>query len=123
MVMPNAAVDREHYEGFPIGRLSDPVEPLFIQFEGSWDLRRIRPHFFPRAASVVFGSRRNIDPDANEHRILVRQSQDGQTRRGRSLGMTIVRTAGKLQRIDRSNQSSYESFFTQGATLNPRFLL
>src|SRR5258708_27686722 len=34
----------------------------------------------------------------------------------------IVRTPGRLQRIDRSQQSSYESYFTQGASIVPRYL-
>jgi hypothetical protein len=122
MVMPNAAVDREHYEGFRSGDFPDPVEPLFIQFDGSWDLRRIRPHFFPRGASVVFGRREETSipmPTSTEiwsGRVTTANAPWS------LVGDDIVRTPGKLQRIDRSKQSSYESFFTQGATLNPRFL-
>lgn len=57
MVLPNAAVDREQYAGFRTGSYSDPIGAVSIAYEGSWDLRRIRPHFFPRGASVVFGQR------------------------------------------------------------------
>jgi SAM-dependent methyltransferase len=56
-VMPNAALDRGYYKGFRTGRYPDPSEPTTVAFSGSWDLRRLRPHFFPRGGSVVFGER------------------------------------------------------------------
>ncbi|HEY2738610.1 MAG TPA: class I SAM-dependent methyltransferase, partial [Thermoanaerobaculia bacterium] len=56
-VMPNAALDRGYYKGFRSGRYLDPSEPTTVAFSGSWDLRRLRPHFFPRGGSVVFGER------------------------------------------------------------------
>jgi hypothetical protein len=33
------------------------VNPGAIAFNPVWDLRRIRPHFFPRGSSVLFGTR------------------------------------------------------------------
>ena len=30
---------------------------MTIAFDPAWDLRRIRPHFFPRGAAVLFGTR------------------------------------------------------------------
>ena len=57
MVMPNAALDREHYAGFRTGTYSHGVGEIRIQFSEPWDLRRIRPHFFPRASCVAFGKR------------------------------------------------------------------
>jgi hypothetical protein len=122
MVMPNAAIDREHYEGFRSGDYPDPVEPLFIQFDGSWDLRRIRPHFFPRAASVAFGRREETSkPMTTDTEIWSGRVQTANASWAAVNG-AITRKPGKLQRIDRSKQSSYESRFTQGAILNPRFL-
>ena len=56
-VMPNAALDRGYFAGFRSGNYPDPSENTKVAFTGSWDLRRLRPHFFPRASSVVFGSR------------------------------------------------------------------
>jgi hypothetical protein len=122
MVMPNAAVDREHYDGFRSGDFADPVEPMFIQFDGSWDLRRIRPHFFPRGASVVFGRRGETSTPMPTSTEIWSGKVKTANAPWSLIKNDIVRTAGTLQRIDRSNQSSYESFFTQGAILNPRFL-
>ncbi|MFJ1543334.1 N-6 DNA methylase [Micromonospora chalcea] len=56
-VLPNAVLDREHFEGFRSGWYKDEVEPAAVAFTDSWDLRRLRPHPFPRGASVVFGDR------------------------------------------------------------------
>jgi hypothetical protein len=57
LVLPNAALDRAHYQGFRNGTYGQASGNLCISFATSWDIRRIRPHFFPRAAAVVFGTR------------------------------------------------------------------
>src|SRR5437660_12072136 len=57
LVLPNAAVDREHYSGFRSGDYGGKAGVVAVAFDPSWDLRRIRPHFFPRASSVVFGTK------------------------------------------------------------------
>ena len=59
LVMLNAAVDRQQYVGFRSGDYDHSEGTIALSISGSWDLRRIRPHFFPRGASVVFGSRVN----------------------------------------------------------------
>ncbi|WP_328918512.1 N-6 DNA methylase [Streptomyces jietaisiensis] len=56
-VVPNAVLDRPYFSGFRDGRYQDPSEPVTVKFTGSWDLRRIRPHFFPRGSGVVMGRR------------------------------------------------------------------
>jgi len=56
-VMPNAALDRGYFKGFRSGKYPDPSEMTTVAFAESWDLRRLRPHFFPRGSAVVFGSR------------------------------------------------------------------
>ena len=57
LVMPNAVVDRDHYAGFRSGDYVARASNTHIAFTQPWDLRRIRPHFFPRGSSVVFGRR------------------------------------------------------------------
>lgn len=52
-VMPAAVLDRGQYAGFRRGDFAG----LHLAFERPWDLRRVRPHFFPIAAGVVFGRR------------------------------------------------------------------
>ncbi|GGT31686.1 hypothetical protein GCM10010207_34420 [Streptomyces atratus] len=39
---------------------TEPDHPVKVEFTGSWDLRQLRPHFFPRAAAVIFGRRRSL---------------------------------------------------------------
>lgn len=59
-VLPNAVLDREYFAGFRSGWFDDEVEPAAVTFTGSWDLRRLRPHPFPRGAGVVFGNRATL---------------------------------------------------------------
>ncbi|MEZ6050595.1 MAG: N-6 DNA methylase [Planctomycetaceae bacterium] len=51
-VMPNAAVDRGQYAGLRTGKYKreGSRDPVMIDFTPAWDLRRIRPHFFPRGS-------------------------------------------------------------------------
>ncbi|MFC3981721.1 N-6 DNA methylase [Streptosporangium jomthongense] len=63
-VLPNAVLDRGYFAGFRSGKYSDPSEPITVGFTGSWDLRRLRPHFFPRGGAVVFGNRTNDSAQA-----------------------------------------------------------
>ncbi|MFF1491350.1 N-6 DNA methylase [Streptomyces sp. NPDC058304] len=60
-VVPNPVLDRPYWTGFRTGDWTDPDQPVKVDFAGSWDLRRLRPHFFPRASAVVFGRRRPLD--------------------------------------------------------------
>lgn len=52
-VVPNSVVDREYWAGFRRGQF----DGAHVAFDPSWDLRRIRPHLFPRSSAVVFGTR------------------------------------------------------------------
>lgn len=124
LVMPNAAVDRQQFEGFRTGNYKDKNGAVAIQiaFSDSWDLRRIRPHFFPRGASVVFGERSELP---------AKMPADVQVWTGRldplknswteSQG-ALKRTASKVKLVNASATSEYDASFTQGATLSPRFL-
>ena len=123
LVMPNAAVDREHYSGFRTGHYEHKEGVVALHFLASWDLRRIRPHFFPRGSSVVFGSREEDAgkmPDTTEY----------WSGRVRSLGTSweeakksITREVGAVRRLkERAEASYYHAAFTQGATILPRRL-
>jgi SAM-dependent methyltransferase len=124
-VMPNAALDRGYFKGFRSGRYPDPSEPTTVAFTGSWDLRRLRPHFFPRGGSVVFGNRTAGS--------------------ARKLPVETVRWTGKIPRTDhtwaqvqghitrlpadlviRDDESEaaspYDSRFAEGATIVPHVL-
>ncbi|WP_413753134.1 N-6 DNA methylase [Streptomyces sp. R-74717] len=56
-VVPNPVLDRPYWSGFRAGHYPDSNETVKIAFSGSWDLRRLRPHFFPRGSAVIFGRR------------------------------------------------------------------
>ena len=120
LVLPNAAIDREHYAGFRKGNYGDASGRLGLTFEPSWDLRRIRPHFFPRAACVVFGARTEMGSNMTDKASIwtgrLSRTNAPWSEASNSLSQTegVVRRAGKLTR------SPYASAFTQGATLVPR---
>lgn len=123
-VLPNAALDRGYYKGFRTGTYADPAEVTTVAFTGSWDLRRLRPHFFPRASAVVFGDRAS-----GEARPLPAETT-------RWTG-TIPRTAHTWAEVepyvtreparlaisdDETDGSPYASRFSAGATIFPHFL-
>ena len=120
LVMPNTAIDREHYRGFRSGQYGDATVGVAIAFSPPWELRRIRPHFFPRASSVVFGTRHDGHAAA--------MSEDAQLWTGRlpatnakwDQGNAVLnREGGRLSRSGTLTQSPYASAFTQGAVFSP----
>ncbi len=122
MVMPNAALDRMHYAGFRSGDYTDPVEPLMLKFERSWDLRRIRPHFFPRAACVVFGERATSASEMPADAEIWSGRVPGEHVSWAAVEGTLVRKFGNLVRDTGKALSPYDPLFTQGAILAPRVL-
>ena len=120
LVLPNTAIDREHYRGFRSGQYGDATVGVAIAFSPPWDLRRIRPHFFPRASSVVFGTRHDGQ--------AVAMSEDAQLWTGRlpatnakwdQANAVLNREGGRLSRSGTLTQSPYASAFTQGAVFSP----
>ena len=119
LVLPNTAIDREHYDGFRSGVYGDATVGASVSFSSPWDLRRIRPHFFPRAASVVFGTR----SDGQN----VSMPETAQVWTGRlpaanaswdAVSGSLDRQPGLLRRGGLS-KSPYASAFTQGAIFSP----
>lgn len=120
LVMPNTTVDRKHYAGFRSGRCGDINIGTAIAFSSPWDLRRIRPHFFPRAASVVFGKRSDARP------VAMPRQADIWTGRlpSKNCGWiearaAIMRETGELRISEASDRSAYAPGFSQGAILSP----
>lgn len=121
LVMPNAVVDRDHYEGFRRGAYVASSSRTLIRFERSWDFRRVRPHFFPRGASVIFGSR---DPAISAVMPTEAVIYSGRIGRGGSLSNVqpnLVATDGAVS-IRTGARSPYSERFRQGAILAPRFM-
>ncbi len=52
-VVPNPVIDRPYWGGFRDGKF----EGANVEFHMPWDLRRIRPHLFPRGSAVIYGTR------------------------------------------------------------------
>lgn len=123
LVMPNAALDREHYAGFRRGYYGDATVGLKLKFSSSWDLRRIRPHFFPRAACVVFGTRSTRVGEGMTDEATI---WSGRLPRANApwdkAGPLLVRSEGHVTRTGLGLRSPYHVAFTQGAVLLPRFL-
>lgn len=124
-LMPNAALDRAQFTGFRTGEYPDPdsQEPVRVAFETPWDLRRLRPHFFPRGSAVVFG-RRVTDG-------LQRMPKDAEAWTGRvpvngagwsEVEEEVERQPRALKPVEDDVESHYRGRFRQGATVVPRVL-
>lgn len=124
-VMPNAVLDRGYYAGFRTGNYPDQKHPIAVEFTGSWDLRRLRPHFFPRGAAVVFGKRSSTQFGSPLPARTTRWT--GQLPRGTDawdvVSKHVYRHNTDLSvHNDTLAESPYEPRFSQGATIVPRVL-
>ncbi|MFI6466717.1 N-6 DNA methylase [Streptomyces sp. NPDC050538] len=130
-IVPNPVLDRPYWTGFRSGEWTDPEHPVKVNFTSSWDLRRLRPHFFPRAAAVVFGTRRSLDigQKGNTAVALPRETQiwtgkipKSAVRWERAKGW-ITRVPGELRYPkDGLISSPYRERFAQGAIVVPKVL-
>lgn len=124
-VLPNPALDRGYFAGFRTGHYPDPTEVTTVAFTGSWDLRRIRPHFFPRGGAVVFGHRTGT----RAQRLPVETERwTGKLPRGHhtwtQAAPHLIRQAARLivHDVDDEAPSPYGARFSQGATILPKVL-
>jgi hypothetical protein len=123
-VMPNAAIDRGQFQGLRTGRYKRPdaANPVAVAFDPAWDLRRIRPHFFPRGAAVLFGSRAD-EPKPLPIEVVVwsgrvpEQNASWEAVRG-----SLVQSPGKARPTSDDPTSPWAERFRQGATIVPRLL-
>ena len=119
MVMPNAVVDRDHYAGFRRGDYVARSSNTHIAYSESWDMRRIRPHFFPRGSSVIFGNRSQTSAPMP----LQAQIYSGRVPRGaaslQEVEPHLQRAAGVLT-LSTLTSSPYRTRFRQGAIFSPR---
>lgn len=123
-VMPNAAVDRGQYEGLRSGRYkrSDSHNPVAVAFDPAWDLRRIRPHFFPRGSAVLFGSRAE-EPKALPTDLTIWSGRVPEQNAGwGAVESCLVQTPGKARPASEEATSPWAERFRNGATIFPRFL-
>jgi SAM-dependent methyltransferase len=123
LVLPNTAIDREHYRGFRSGRYGDATVGMAIAFLPPWDLRRIRPHFFPRAASVVFGLRADGRPVPMPEKAQIWTGRlPAPNAHWEDTQAAVTRIDGALRRSGTLTRSPYAPAFTQGATFTPHFM-
>lgn len=122
MVLPNAAVDREQYSGFRGGNYSDPVGAVSLAFDGSWDLRRIRPHFFPRGASVVFALRTKEPVPLGDETVVWSGKLTSPNMEWNQAQALLDQVPGVIRRVGKSAKSAFGARFGQGATFAPRLL-
>lgn len=122
-VMPNSALDRAQFAGFRTGSFPDPREEVRLAFQQPWDLRRLRPHFFPRGAAVIHGTR---VPGLPTRMPLEVESWSGQvperSASWQDLSENVERKQSKLGFAESKERSPYSDRFKNGATVYPRLL-
>lgn len=122
LVMPNAVVDRDHYAGFRLGSYVSRTSRTLVAFEPSWDLRKIRPHFFPRGSSVIFGTRHGEDSREMPLEATIYSGNIGRAAASLdSIRDRLIQTPGEVA-VRNGTQSPYASRFRQGAIFSPRLL-
>lgn len=118
-VVPNPVIDRDYWSGFRSGKFEDTS----VRFDEPWDLRRIRPHLFPRGSAVIFGARREGAPR--------RMPTDATIWGGRApargviatTGGNLTSTPGTITVVSGDHdRSPYSDRFSQGANLVPRLM-
>ena len=123
-VMPNAVVDRGQFKGLRSGRYKrqESANPVSIAFEPAWDLRRIRPHFFPRGAAVLFGTRVDEGNPLPMDVTVWSGRVPEQNAAWEAVSGELVQSAGQSQIVNDDATSPWTDRFRQGATIVPRML-
>ena len=121
-VMPNSVVDRESFEGFRKGNYFTGKSVTNVEFLDSWNLKEIRPHIFPRGASVIFGSRSSKSKEMPKSSIRWHGKIKNPKSRWSELQQIIKQESQDIA-PDSNVISDYGSRFYNGATLVPRVLL
>lgn len=116
-VVPNSVLDRDYWAGFRRGQFSGAN----VAFSISWDLRRIRPHLFPRGSGVIFGRRGAIAKEM-PHTAVIYTGRAPHRHSSIVAASDLHRATAELTIISGDDESSpYARNFAQGATLVPRW--
>ncbi|MEV7806452.1 N-6 DNA methylase [Microbispora sp. NPDC088329] len=125
-VLPNAALDRGYFAGFRSGLYPDDSELTVVAFTHSWDLRRLRPHFFPRGAAVVFGRRTKPVDGARPLPTSTLRWRGRLPKQGHTWEAVAPYLAFEPADLVSNDpavlESPYEPRFFQGASIVPRVL-
>ncbi|MEU6217005.1 N-6 DNA methylase [Streptomyces sp. NPDC047022] len=132
-VVPNPVLDRPYWSGFRAGDYPDPETPVKVAFSGSWDLRRLRPHFFPRGSAVIFGRRITVGIGASaqgNNPTPLSKFTERWTGKISRTATTWAQVKGWIKREEAQLKyakeslisSPYRSRFNNGATIYPKYL-
>lgn len=123
-VMPNAAIDRGQFSGLRSGsyRREEAAQPLAIAFGPAWDLRRLRPHFFPRGSAVLFGERASEPRPLPTEIIVWKGRLPGQDASWDTVAEHLEQSPGTAYVANDEPNSAWSERFRQGATIVPRML-
>lgn len=117
-VVPNSVIDRDYWSGFRSGAFSGAN----VRFTDPWDLRRIRPHLFPRGSAVIFGTRATA-PHRMPTDALIWTGKAPARGVHSSTGGALTVTPGAINVVSGDHdRSPYSDRFSQGATLVPRYM-
>ncbi len=118
-VVPNSVIDRDYWSGFRRGRF----DGANVTFGPSWDLRRIRPHLFPRGSAVVFATR-GPKPEHMPQTALIWTGRAPHRHASSDTAHQLHHAVGNLSVItsDDERSSPYSRRFSQGANLVPRLM-
>lgn len=117
-VVPNSVVDRDYWAGFRRGRF----DGANVAFTISWDLRRIRPHLFPRASAVIYGVR-GAKAARMPAAALIWSGRAPHRHQGVDTARHLQQVLGEVT-VSSGNdpRSPYSARFSQGANLVPRLM-
>lgn len=117
-VVPNSVIDRDYWSGFRAGTF----DGANVTFGPSWDLRRIRPHLFPRGSAVIFG-RRGATAGQMPGHALVWTGRAPHRHSSIEQPLLLRQAVGELTiSTEDDPKSPYAARFSQGANLVPRLL-
>lgn len=118
-VVPNSVIDRDYWGGFRKGEFDQDAA---VSFAPSWDLRRIRPHLFPRGSAVVFATR-NPRAGVMPTTAVIWSGRAPQRHASSDTAQQLQHRVGELAiGTDDTPASPYAPRFSQGANLVPRVL-
>ncbi len=117
-VVPNPVVDRDYWAGFRRGRF----DGANVTFAPSWDLRRIRPHLFPRGSAVIFAARTPKE-GALPSQALIWTGRAPHRHASIDTARHLHQAMGELRMGAAGDEPSpYAPRFSQGANLVPRVM-
>lgn len=117
-VVPNSVIDRDYWGGFRRGAF----DGAGVRFTVPWDLRRVRPHMFPRGSAVIFGERSDRAREMPPQAVIWRgRAPRRETEADYATGLTQTFEHLRIG-SDEDDLSPYHSRFAQGATLVPRLM-